>query len=87
MKTQTIDRATQVRIIKKELREKFRLEGKLSVKDLQGGFAGFNGKVYTVDTDGSYTVGNEARGRVTESASSCSNGSVTPSVTETRSTR
>src|SRR3954447_17383103 len=43
-----------------------KLEGKLTVKDLQGGFAGFNGKVYTVDTDGSYTVGNQVAGRVRE---------------------
>lgn len=45
-----------------------KLAGKLTVKDLQGGFAGFTGKVYTLDTDGSYTVGNEFRGKVTQTA-------------------
>jgi len=43
-----------------------KLTGKLTVKDVQGGFAGFNGKVYTINTDGSYTIGNQVAGRVTE---------------------
>ncbi len=43
-----------------------KLSGKLVITDLQGGFAGFTGKVYTVEPDGSYSVGNQARGKVTE---------------------
>jgi hypothetical protein len=42
-----------------------KLPGKLTVKDLQGGFAGFTGKAYTIEPDGSYTVGNEFRGKLT----------------------
>lgn len=42
-----------------------KLDGKLTVKDLQGGFAGFNGPVYTIEPNGSYTVGNEGLGKVT----------------------
>jgi hypothetical protein len=45
-----------------------KLAGKLVVRDVQGGFAGFTGTVYTVDADGSYTVGREARRKVTETA-------------------
>ncbi|MBY0230994.1 MAG: hypothetical protein K2W96_17040 [Gemmataceae bacterium] len=36
-----------------------KLDSMLVVKDLQGGFAGLTGKVWTVDKDGSWTVGDQ----------------------------